>query len=132
MRENSKDFYNDGSFNESKDGTYKGIFLHFIKDNKSYYFYPPFACGKRVFDKWEEDTLDRKDYEGYEWMQNIYWKLEKVSNILVLRNKSWLAKAIPEIEKTWNIIEKERWINRGIKEKQKKIKKDLKKLNPFL
>ena len=54
-------------------------------------------------------------------MQNIYWKLEKVSNILVLRNKSWLAKAIPEIEKTWNIIEKERvdksWDKRKAKKK---------------
>jgi putative phage-type endonuclease len=124
---NSKDFYSDGSFNESKDGMYKGIFLHFVKDNNSYYFYPPFECGKRVFDKWEEDTLNLKDIEGYEWMQNIYWKLEKVSNILVLRNKPWLTKAIPEIEKTWNIIEKERldksWSNRMPKKNKEKLKK---------
>lgn len=124
----SKDFYNDGSFNESKDCRYKGVFLHFIKDNKSYYFYPPFACDKLEFDKWEKDMLNLKDNEGYEWMQNIYWKLEKVSNILVLRNKSWLTKAIPEIEKIWNIIEKERvdksWDKRKAKKNKEKPKKN--------
>ena len=43
-----------------------------------------------------------------EWIQNIYWKLERYSNILVLRNKLWFAHVIPEIKKFWDIIIAER------------------------
>ena len=34
----------------------------------------------------EEGILGREEKE---WIKNIYWKLEKYSNVLVLRNKKW-------------------------------------------
>ena len=65
-----------------------------------------------------------KELEGYEWVAYVYWKLEKVSCVLVLRNKRWFEKAILEIEKIWDIVERERidksWHTRVAKKQVKK------------
>ncbi len=110
------EFMEDGEFNLSSDDKYKGVILHFIYNNKSYYEYPPFNCNKSDFNKWEENIMELNEKKGYNWVQNIYWKLEEISCVLVLRNKLWLQKAIPMISDIWDIIEKERkdksWINR--------------------
>jgi len=133
--DNYNKFMEDGLFNISESGHHKGIILHFVKDQKSYYFYPEFNCGKRRFKQWEEDTLSLKDYEGYEWIQNIYWKLEHVSCVLVLRNKQWFNKAVVGIADIWNIIEKERidktWVERKAK-KNRKAKTILPKIKPLI
>jgi len=42
------------------------------------------------------------------WIKNIYWKLEEVSCVLVLRNQKWFANNIDQLENIWSIIEKER------------------------
>ena len=42
------------------------------------------------------------------WIQTIYWKLEKYSNVLVLRNKLWFKEAVKKFEAAWNTIIKER------------------------
>jgi hypothetical protein len=42
------------------------------------------------------------------YIKSNYWKLEKLSCVLVLRNKSWFKNNIQSIENVWNIIEKER------------------------
>ena len=41
-------------------------------------------------------------------IQNIYWKLDIVSCVLVLRNKLWFERVIPIIENFWKIIEFEK------------------------
>ena len=38
----------------------------------------------------------------------IYWKLEKLSCVLVLRNKEWFKNNVGQLEKVWKIIEEER------------------------
>jgi hypothetical protein len=42
------------------------------------------------------------------FIKHIYWKLEKVSCVLVTRNKKWFQDNIGQIENIWRIIEKER------------------------
>ena len=41
-------------------------------------------------------------------MKNIYWKLEEVSCILVLRNKYWFKNALPYIYNIWDTIKIDR------------------------
>ena len=38
----------------------------------------------------------------------IYWKLEKISCVLVCRNKEWFKMNVEEIENIWRLIEYER------------------------
>jgi hypothetical protein len=42
------------------------------------------------------------------WIKNIYWKLEKMSCVLVLRNQKWFQDNVQQMGNVWNIIEKER------------------------
>ena len=58
-----------------------------MKDSSHIYEYQPFQCLEEEFNNWEEETMNKKEKEGYNWIQNIYWKLDIVSCILVLRNK---------------------------------------------
>ena len=122
--DNAVEYYDDGTFNKASDGSYKGIILHFMKNGKSHYFYPRFDISQSEYDKWEDEIIMSKELEGYEWVAYVYWKLEKVSCVLVLRNKRWFEKAILEIEKIWDIVERERidksWHTRVAKKQVKK------------
>jgi len=57
------------------------------------------------------------------WNRNIYWKLEKVSCILILRNKLWFKAAFNVLETIWETIIKERetgaYLNRAPKKRSK-------------
>ncbi len=126
--EDREEFDNDGNFNLTNDGKYKGIILHFMKDSSHIYEYQPFQCLEEEFNNWEEETMNKKEKEGYNWIQNIYWKLDIVSCILVLRNKIWFSAAIESIREIWKIIEKERidktWVDRKPKPNNKKLVKN--------
>tara|TARA_B110000305_G_C19451891_1_gene648448 strand:+ start:1430 stop:2647 length:1218 start_codon:yes stop_codon:yes gene_type:complete len=126
------EFNNDGNFNLTNDGKYKGIILHFMKDASHIYEYQPFQCLKEEFNNWEEETMNKKEKEGCNWIQNIYWKLDIVSCVLVLRNKIWFSNAIKSIGEIWKIIEKERidktWVNRKPKPNNKRVKNNINKV----
>ena len=49
-----------------------------------------------------------KEEQGHTYFKTIYWKLEDISCVLVLRNKLWFQAAIPKINNLWEIIKKER------------------------
>ena len=53
-------------------------------------------------------------------MQNIYWKLEEVSCVLVLRNKLWFDAAKPMIENTWETILREKESGEYVKREPKR------------
>jgi hypothetical protein len=42
------------------------------------------------------------------WMKTIHWRLEKMSCVLVLRNKRWFQHAIPVLADVWQTVERER------------------------
>ena len=55
---------------------------------------------------WEETMmLKNKDLT---WLKNIYWKVDQVSCVLVLRNKRWFAAALPQLIEIWKTIENEK------------------------
>lgn len=108
-------FHNGCEFNSlttTKDGSYKGTIIYFhTKEGKPHYEYMPLhiwqpdeACA------WEQDTLSK--YEGkdhnYVFIKFIYWKLEKISCVLVKRNRDWFKNNVQQLEKVWKIIEQER------------------------
>ena len=91
------------------DFKYKGTFLQFCKDNTPYYVYPSFMLNdiecKEYINWFNEQILINKDKT---FVTTIYWKLEVISCVLVLRNKHWFANVLPMIETFWNNLVKER------------------------
>lgn len=104
--ENEDEFINDGTFIYSEREELKGIMIYFIKDGKPFYEYMPIKYTKEQYDKWYDHIMEKNNH--LTWIKNIYWRMEKYSCVLVLRNKFWFKHAIDKIEDVWNIIEKER------------------------
>ena len=94
--------------------------MYFIKDGQPLYEYAPWNCNKNEFEKWENEIMIKHD--KLTWMQNIYWYLDQVSCILVLRNKYWFSIAQPVLHSIWNTIEKERISGYTHRAPNKKIK----------
>ncbi len=100
------EFIQDGSFTHTTNNMIKGIMILFNFDGRLHYEYAPLLISEKDYEKWEKDIF-HKNYEG-EWIRTNFWKLEKFSNVLVLRNKQWFEAAVPKIQDLWNIIIKER------------------------
>ena len=100
--ENKEEFDNDGEFHCTKDGKLKGIMMYFIKDGKPLYEYAPLNLTETAFEQWELNIMNK--YSNLSWIKNIYWRLDEVSCILVLRNKLWFKQVKPQFEEVWNII----------------------------
>ena len=88
---------------------YKGVMLQYLKDEAPYYVYAPFMLtdlNSAEYKKWdEEQQITNKDLE---LIKTIYWKLVKISCVLVLRNKIWFNKIQPMVEVFWNKLVDER------------------------
>jgi hypothetical protein len=104
--DNEEDFMNDGTFIYSDKEELKGIMIYFIKEGKPFYEYMPIKYTKEQYEKWYDEIMEKNNH--LTWIKNIYWRIEKYSCILVLRNKFWFQHAITKIEQVWNIVEKER------------------------
>jgi len=103
------EFYNDGaSFTETEDGKKKGIYLCFEKDGFPHYEFPELNLSFDEFDKWEQEKISQLTQKNYQWVSYIYWYLDKMSCVLVFRNKKWFEKASQELNALWNVILKER------------------------
>ena len=102
--DSKEDFEQDGTFTETKDNKLKGIFiLFFDKDNKPHYEYPPLKLSPKEFEIWENKIMEKNSH--LTWITNLYWKLEEISCVLVLRNKLWFSHVKPLIQDIWNTIE---------------------------
>lgn len=84
----------------------KGIICQFIKNNVPYYCYCPIHLSFQEREKWKDNILEINS--NIEFIQYIYWRLEYVSCVLVLRNKLWFASVLPLINSFWNIVLDER------------------------
>ena len=100
--ENKDDFDNDGEFHCTKEGKLKGIIMYFIKNGKPFYEYAPLNLTETEFEEWELGIMNK--YTNLSWIKNIYWRLDEVSCILVLRNKLWFKLVKQQFEDIWNII----------------------------
>jgi hypothetical protein len=112
----------------AKKGEFKGIIMYFnTKEGKPFYLYKPLELLiYNEIDVWEEKMIEKYESEEHNmlWIKNHYWKLEKLSCVLVLRNKTWFNNNIQAIENVWNIIEKERVTGYDHRAPVKKIRKD--------
>ena len=100
------EFLADGTFTHTGDSKPKGIMLLFSYNGDLQYEYAPLYITSDRYENWEKEMME-KNVTG-EWIRTIYWKLEKYSNVLVLRNKQWFKKAVPIIEDVWKTITEER------------------------
>lgn len=85
---------------------YRGIIAHFEGPTGPIYEYHPFGLTVAQILEWEQAVVAK--YPECTWVQTLYWRLQEISCILVLRNKAWFIKAQPHIELLWAIIERER------------------------
>jgi len=105
------------------------IYFHNKSEAKPFYLYKPLNIVKMDdILKWEEEMIElyQSPQHNMTYIKCNYWKLEKLSCVLVLRNKSWFKNNIQAIENVWNIIEKERvtGYEHRAPNKKPKIKKD--------
>jgi putative phage-type endonuclease len=124
-------FICDGSFNTSSNNQLKGVMMYFAKEdgNPNYVYCPLNIKTLADFTKWEEAMLEMYQNK-MTWIKNIYWKLEQLSCVLVLRNKEWFANSIKKLQEVWNIIEKERISGHEHRAPNKRVKKEMPKLDP--
>jgi len=125
---NFSEFCNDGKEKTEK-GEFKGIIMYFTsKEGRPFYIYKPLQITDYTeIDNWEEQMIEK--YESSEhnmlWIKNHYWKLEKLSCVLILRNKKWFQDNIVQLEKVWNIILKERETGYEHRAPVKRVKKEV-------
>jgi putative phage-type endonuclease len=88
----------------------KGIFMYFnTYDLKPFYVYKPLNIINQVdVDLWMENTMELYHGKNKSWIKNVYWKLEKLSCVLVLRNKEWFKNNVAQLENVWNMIKHDR------------------------
>jgi putative phage-type endonuclease len=95
----------------------KGLMMLFMSD-KPIYEYAPLSISNNVsisntvnisdtlIDEWHEAMMEKNS--TLTWIKNIYWKLDQLSCVLVLRNKLWFKAIIPQLKDIWATIEKEK------------------------
>jgi putative phage-type endonuclease len=91
---------------------HKGIIIQFYrKDGTPFYAYKPLhlTTDEEILE-WEDTTINTYEAEPYQYSYTryIYWKLEKISCILVMRNREWFNNNITQLGRVWKIIEEER------------------------
>ena len=112
---------------------YRGFIMQFSTINgEVHYEYPPFAMSKidtKEYNTWIQAQLEKNSNKTY--VRNIYWKLEVISCILVLRNKLWFKNVQPYIEIFWtNLIEEKEsgsYVERISKKRKMKTEEDKEK-----
>ena len=99
--ETYEEFINDGSFQYSSEGHFKGVINEFKGECGPHYEYLPFNATQEDYDAWKPDT-------NLDFVRNWYWKMDKVSCVLVKRNREWFASVIPQFCTVWQSILTER------------------------
>ena len=133
--DNHDDFINDyyvevdlcGNFKNNlmmtKDLKYKGMIIGFIKDGRPYYEYSPFNCSYDELLSWEININEKN--ENLEFFKNIYYRLDEISCVLVLRNKHWFNSALIVKQELWENINLVKNNNTLLNELENKNKKNI-------
>jgi hypothetical protein len=80
--------------------------LYFMKDGKPWYEYEPIGFNRGESEAWFNEAMERN--QAHMWVKTIRWRLEKMSCVLVLRNKLWFRHAIQVLDNLWQTIVTER------------------------
>lgn len=101
------DFIQDGTFNKTNDGKDKGIMIMLMDEsNLPKYIHPKWGITETEFNDWETKIMT--EHSKLTWVKNIYWKLDQISCVLVIRNKFWFKSAKLVLIDLWKTIEKEK------------------------
>jgi putative phage-type endonuclease len=100
------DSYQDKDFNKTKTGQQKGMMIQFMVRGQPHYEYAQLNADKQQLTDWEEAMMQKHDNNV--WVKNIYWRLDELSCVLVLRNMFWFEHAIPILNELWKTIEYEK------------------------
>lgn len=121
------DFKADGVYLTSSKGDKKGVIMYFSTvDGKPNYVYKPLHMVEDYYEAvWEPEQIKDAEEQGMAWIKNIYWRLEEVSCVLVLRNRKWFQDNIGQLENVWNTIVKERETGFAHRAPMKRTKKDI-------
>jgi len=127
------EYLDSNSFCCEQDSCLKGVISYFHRqDGSPFYVYKPLnITDAEEINVWEEEIVDKyqnntNQNEKMVWVKNIYWKLEKLSCVLVLRNRKWFQDNVGQIQKIWKTIEEERVTGYEHRAPVRKIKKDSK------
>ena len=102
-----EEFLEDGSFSISSNSQHKGVMALFFDNNGNpHYEYAPWGLTQETYDIWNDKCMEKN--QDKTWLKNIYWKLDQVSVVVVIRNKVWFDCAKPILEELWDTIETER------------------------
>ena len=96
----------DDDRSKNSDALMTGTMIYFMKDGRPHYEYAPIGCNRVQSEAWFNDAMERN--QAHMWMKTINWRLEKMSCILVLRNKWWFQHASRVLDNMWQTIVKER------------------------
>jgi putative phage-type endonuclease len=124
------------SYVTAKDGSYKGVIVHFhTSSGTPHYEYMPLDLWTPSdISDWEDFIIQKYESEPYKYtfLKFIYWKLEKLSCVLVLRNKEWFKNNVGQLEKVWKIIEEERVTGYEHRAPVKRTKKEQLPFKPYV
>jgi putative phage-type endonuclease len=120
------EFISDGTFLKSENDELKGIIMYFsTPEGKPKYIYKPLNVDFEEFENtWEEEQMKIHQTNGTAWIKNIYWRLEEISCVLVLRNRKWFQDTVVTLSETWDTILKERQSGCQHRAPTKRIKKE--------
>lgn len=117
-----KEYTSKEEFESDHTQEYKGIIMLFMNEKgQPVYEYGPLdlSSSPALIENWQDLIMNKHTNDNWMWMKNIYWKLDELSCILVLRNKLWFSSAVPQLENLWKTIEEEKengnYVNRGPK-----------------
>jgi len=85
-----------------------GTMIYFMKDGRPHYEYAPIGCNcnSSELEAWFDQAMERN--QAHTWIKTIHWRLEKMSCVLVLRNKTWFQHAIKAMDELWQTVLQER------------------------
>jgi hypothetical protein len=114
----------------SKCNQMKGIIIYFhTTEGKPFYIYKPLELiHPQEIEEWQENIIDYYQSNPefkYIFMKTIYWKLEKMSCVLVCRNRQWFKDNIFSLQEIWNTIERERITGYEHRSPNRRQKKEL-------
>jgi putative phage-type endonuclease len=110
------------NYNKTQEGEQKGLMIQFIVHGQPFYEYAPLNVTKAELTKWEAAMMEK--HHNDMWCKNIYWWLDELSCVLVLRNKFWFKAAVPILTDVWKTIEHEKAHGYEHRSPHKKVKMD--------
>jgi len=125
LYEFESDSFGECSYSHTNHGKKKGvIIMYYTREQTPHYEYAPLGLSQHAFERWEAENLAAHAHMS--WFKNIYWKLDEMSCVLVLRNKLWFTHALPVLEDVWATIVEEKknnsFTHRAPNKKNKVIK----------